>query len=120
VNTDEIFKRLAARANQFRFGPGVVGKTTALSLAVMLVLAAGMYRSEGNPYVIAGLAIAALVFATFVILKQFKFAEKNPAAALLEGAHLIEWRHMDMATQDFPNAPSSPSSKMIEQSENNG
>src|SRR5262245_46487449 len=99
MNTDEILKRLAARANQLRLGPGVVGKTTAVALGVMVVLAVGMYRSEGNLYVIGGLALAALAFGTFVVVKQFSFAEKNPAAALLEGAHLIEWRHMDMATQ---------------------
>jgi hypothetical protein len=90
--------------DRIRLARGVVGKSSYVAGAAMLVFAVLAMRVSG-----VGL-FAALIGATVVLFICYLigilwFATKNPGLALLEGAELIQWRQMDMGVKGTPTLP---------------
>jgi hypothetical protein len=80
---------------------GVVGKVSLVLIIVCLTIGClGVY--SGSNLTMGG-AIAAIVIITFPLLwKLINFAEKNPQAAILEGAEFLSHQKMIMASKDNP------------------
>jgi hypothetical protein len=90
--------------DRIRLARGVVGKSSYVAGAAMLVFAVLAMRVSG-----VGL-FAALIGATVVLFISYLvgilwFATKNPGLALLEGAELIQWRQMDMGVKGVSTLP---------------
>lgn len=102
--SDDWLQKLGAR---LRFGPGVVGKSSAIGLAVLAVLGIAAWRIDNNPWLVAFIAVAGMVFAWWLIRRSFQYAEDHPETALLEGAELVAWRQMQMSSRDVPVIPPS-------------
>jgi hypothetical protein len=83
--------------DKIQFGPGVVGKmtTSLMGLYVVCVVAivAGAWMGS-TPLVGLGLGAGFLGF-VFKSVASMRFASKNPAAALLEGADLVRYREWE-------------------------
>ena len=99
---DEILASAVESSRNIKFGRGVVSKTSyvaALPLAVWLAVA---WRWVGAVTDNLGMLIAgsvATIFAVWYIRATHKFAEKNPALALLEGSELLEWQRTEAAVK---------------------
>lgn len=100
--SDEWLQKVAGR---LRLGPGVVGKSSAIGLGVLVVLGVAAWRIDNNPWLVVFIAIAGIAFAYWLIRRQFQYAEDHPETALLEGAELVAWRQMQMSTRDVPAIP---------------
>jgi hypothetical protein len=88
-----------------RLGRGVVGKATLAIMGAFVVLSIVAWGLKG--LAIPLLIVAALVVILFVVylVGIVRFANQNPAAALLEGAELLTWQQL--AAKTIPNPPNS-------------
>ena len=90
----EQIKDLAERHSQIKLGAGVMGKTGTVLLALVPVWMIVLARLGENIYlnislIATGLAITGV--AVWWIRRLLKYAEKNPGAALLEGADFVAY-----------------------------
>jgi hypothetical protein len=84
--------------SRIRLGPGVVGKTTYGLIAVVVVLGTVAWPVT-NEWLRTGLGLlVALVFVLYFVCVMW-FAHKNPGAALLEGAELLQWQHEELVSK---------------------
>lgn len=101
-------KELAEKHFQIKLGPGVVGKTVRVVLALCFVWIIIFFRLSGTwadaAYLIGGAIITG--FCVWWINKTHAFAENNPGAALLEGAHLVQWQKVEQEAKGILPAPS--------------
>lgn len=91
----EIVRRLAESFRQIKFGSGIVGKTSYLTLAVVGVWALVIWRLSGDlvldAFLVGTAGIATAIYVWWM-RRTHAFAERNPGLALLEGAHLLEYQ----------------------------
>ncbi len=84
----------AATLDRIRLARGVVGKTSYVAAAAILVIGGITWRLSDHQLVVAA------GFVVFVFVLYFVgvlwFANRHPGVALLEGAELIQWRQLDM------------------------
>lgn len=118
---DDILKTLqdagfTAIGSRIKLAHGVVGKTSAVALAAFTVLGVVAFGLKGTDWLPAiAFAVVVMFLAFFFVV--IDFAKKNPGAALLEGAELVQWRRLEMGAKDLPiipNMPNAGSGKMIE------
>ena len=83
----------AAALDRIRLARGVVGKTSYVAGAAILVIGGIAWRLPDHLLIAAGLV--AVVFVLY-FLGVLWFANRHPGVALLEGAELIQWRQLDM------------------------
>jgi len=105
---EDILKVVGVSAetlDRVRLGRGVVGKATLAIIGAFVVLGIIAWGLKG-------LAIPLLIVAAFVVILfvvylvgVVRFANQNPAAALLEGAELLTWQQL--AAKTIPNPPDS-------------
>lgn len=122
---DDSFSRLGLVAQQLqgvKLGPGVVGRNTSIAWLFMVVMLVGVVSSATmhNPWLL-GIALGGAIFGTlFTQSINVYFGNKNPGAALLEGAQLLEYQKMaakgmpvieDLSTAVPPPPPLPPPSK---------
>jgi hypothetical protein len=92
--------------SRVRLGQGVVGKTTLAVLFVLAVLGIVAWRlTDTWPLLAIGLA-AVLVFVLY-LKRTMDFADRNPAAALLEGAEFLKWQQTELAAKNMLIPPRS-------------
>ena len=93
-----------------RLGPGVVGRNTSIAWACELVMLAGAIGSafNHNALLLGGSLIGAVLVALVICLSNVIFGSKNTAAALLEGAHFLQYQHLEMAAKGVPRIELSP------------
>ena len=83
---------------------GVVGKVS-LVLIVVSICVCGMAAYSENEWIIGG-GIAGTFILVFTILwRLINFADRNPQAALLEGAEFIIHERIRMGTKANPSIP---------------
>jgi hypothetical protein len=98
-------KKLTESYRQVRLGRGVVGKTGQAMLALLGVWAVIAWQWTDNIARDAGLLLAGTVisgvFIWWVRATQ-KFAQDNPAQAMLEGAEFIEYQKFEAQVKGLP------------------
>ncbi len=96
--------KLFASATHFRFPTGAFGKTCML-IAIFATSCAAIAWSASNPWV-AAFALLIVGFVTLAALwRLFNFADKNPSAAILEGAEFIKHEQIQLAAKGMPSLP---------------
>lgn len=80
---------------------GVLGKTSAV-VVVGIICMTVIARTVPTEFV--ALSFGSFIFVVLLIyfFGSIIFASRNPGAALLEGAKLIEWRRLDVASNSAP------------------
>jgi hypothetical protein len=122
----DLIKNLGEHFRQVRFGSGVVGKTSYAVLALVSVWGIVFWRLSENVAQNLSMLGGAFVITAFVgwwIHRTQEFAEKNPSAALLEGAQLLEYQKFQLEVKggaalppsqarpiDDPRLPAKPTS----------
>lgn len=87
--------------HSIKFGSGVLGKTApVICLAELMIGAAAWKMGEGSPELTAMLVILGIVLAVIYVLVGIWYGIKHPGPALLEGAHLLQYRELSMRTND--------------------
>src|SRR5258705_12664187 len=83
---------------RIRLGSGVVGRTTVALIVALAVL--GLIASRvSDLWTLRGIAgLVGMIF-LFYFWKVMSFAKTHPAAALLEGADLVQWHHAELAAK---------------------
>ncbi|MDR3428783.1 hypothetical protein [Silvimonas sp.] len=115
---EEILATIAESARNVKFGRGIVSKTGYVAGGIVAVwltitLRLGPDLQADAVLMIAGALVTA--FGVWFVQSTLRFAEKNPAQALLDGAELVEWRRMEMAAMGV-SAPQDDSSAALTQS----
>ena len=97
--------KLGESYSQIQFGPGVVGKTSRATLALLAVWGVILFRLSTdlgmNTFLVGGGLIATMIYKWWVD-KSHTFAEKHPDLALMEGAQLIEYRKFEAQAKGLP------------------
>jgi hypothetical protein len=110
LGIDDLLKHFGISAesvNRIRLGRGVVGKTTSAVVVVLLVLAVAIYKLSDPKLVLLLAGLVSLIFIIYFV-GVLRFADKNPGAALLEGAELLQWKQFDMEAKGLPEVPGVP------------
>jgi hypothetical protein len=112
-NTDpsEVVEGILSSGRNVRFGRGVVSKTSYVAAIIAIAWIVLLWRWTDNLKADAGLLIAGFVvtlFGVWFIRGTQRFAERNPAQALLEGAELLEWHKAEIQAKGLPPSDSPP------------
>jgi hypothetical protein len=106
ANGDDLTRTLLARIQalgHIRLAQGVVGKASVVAGIVLLTLGAIAMRVDSDLLlVIAGIVV--LVFFVYLAAVLW-FAHRHPEQALLEGAEIIQYRRLELAAREVPDAP---------------
>lgn len=96
--------QLIATATRIRFPNGAFGKTC---MVITVVAAAfSMIAWSVHDQWVSALALILLAAITHITLQRlFDFADKNPAAAILEGAEFIRHEQMQITAKNMPVLP---------------
>ena len=101
----ELMERLGISAQQLqnlKLGPGVVGRNSSIAWIFLIVMLAGVVASairDSKALLALSLGGAILVVVVIVVCNVY-FGNKNPAAALLEGAQFVQYHQiMQMAAK---------------------
>lgn len=108
---DKLLKEIGIKSetlNSVRLGPGVVGRSATVAVVTLIVIGVGIYKLNNEMLIFAIVILAAGIFGWFFIAAM-KYADRNPAAALLEGAELVTWRKQELASKSIPKLPDTPS-----------
>jgi hypothetical protein len=108
----DLLNKLGISGHQLqnvKLGPGVVGRNSSIAWAFEFVMLAGVVASAIlHSIPMLGLSLAgAICVAVAIALSNVYFGNKNPAAALLEGAQFLEYQQMQMAAKGVPVIESS-------------
>jgi len=100
----ELMDRLGIRGHQLqnvKLGPGVVGRNSSIAWAFEIVMLAGVICSGflHSTAILALSLVGAIAVALAIAISNVYFGNKNPAAALLEGAQFLEYHHLQMASK---------------------
>jgi hypothetical protein len=95
------FTKTLENVSKIKLGAGVVGKVSTV-LVVYCVTLGALAAFSSEPLVRAG-AIAAILIVVFPMLwRLINFADKNPQAAILEGAEFLVHEQMMVAQKGSP------------------
>ncbi len=87
--------------HKVRLGQGVVGKTSCVCIAACVVVTAAVF-SNIHPWVSSFAIVAVVIGCFFSNYRAFKYAEKFPAEALMEGATLLAWKKAELGALNQP------------------
>ncbi len=110
----ELLEKLGISGHHLKnakLGPGVVGRNSSIAWAFEIVMLAGVVASAFmHSTTMLGLSLSgAIVVAIVIAISNVYFGNKNPAAALLEGAQFLEYQHLQMtAAKGVPVIEASP------------
>jgi hypothetical protein len=97
-NPDDIIRRISEAGRGVRLGKGVVGKTGQVAIALMALWGVIFWRLNNNHWFNGALLLggfcASGIFVWWASATQ-RFAERNPAQAMLEGAEFIEYKRLE-------------------------
>jgi hypothetical protein len=106
-NPNDILRKVAEAGMGVRFGRGVVAKTGYAVVAVLVIWLGVVWRI-GDSLVqncfLAGAALVASALVIWWILATQRFAERNPAQAMLDGAEFIEYKRFEATSKDGSSA----------------
>ncbi|QRM43966.1 hypothetical protein [Rhizobium sp. BG4] len=87
--------------NSVKLGSGVLGKTAPVMVAFLIMMAIAIWRiPESGVFFVTGLAVLAAALVAAYVFVAFRYAERNPGAAVLEGLHLVKYQQNEIAASD--------------------
>jgi hypothetical protein len=97
----ELMERLGISGNQLqgvKLGPGVVGRNSTIAWALEIVMLAGVVSGAylHSPTLVGLSLVGGILGGLGALFLNVSFAKQNPAAAILEGAHFVEYQQMQM------------------------
>jgi hypothetical protein len=97
----ELMKRLGVSGQQLqnvKLGPGVVGRNSSIAWVAGIVMLAGVICGGylHSPTLVGVSLLGGVLVGLVVPWLNVSFAKTNPAAALLEGAHFVEFHQMQL------------------------
>jgi hypothetical protein len=101
----ETIKRMVESGASFKLSRGVVGKSGHVIVAVMVVWAVIAFRLSENVILSTmqlGVGVASSLLAVWWTRSTQKFAEKNPAQAMLDGAEFLEYQKLGIEAKGTP------------------
>ena len=104
---DLDLKGILKSVNGFRLPGGVVGKVSTTVIVVALALTA-IALAVREIWIVAIVIIAIFVLAFTMLWRLINFADKNPQAALLEGAQFLTHQKMLLGTKAQPQLTVEP------------
>jgi hypothetical protein len=109
---DELnpFTYLKEMGGVFKFGSGVLGKSSIAVGIFMLCGAIALWRLKSDWLILCVIGILAIILLIW-LFSVMRFAHKHPEAALLEGAEWTGWQKFQAAAKGYL-----PSSKETEPS----
>lgn len=115
INPADLLNRAVSHGFGVRFSRGVVGKTGHAMIGLLVVWAIAIWRFTDsiatNAFTLGAALVATAAFVWWAWGSQ-RFAERNPAQAMLEGAEFLEYQKIEAGTKAGSLAQSSGS--MIE------
>lgn len=103
-----LLKGLAEKYSQVKLGPGVVSKTARVILVVIGVWALIIWRLRGDlvfDLTLVGCGAIVTAVGLWWTRRTQEFADRNPGAALLEGADLIEYKKFEAQAKGLLPGP---------------
>jgi hypothetical protein len=97
----------AGALEKVRLGGGVVGKISYAVIALILVLGV-IARQTTDPRILIILAGGAVGVFLIYLVSILVFTARHKEFALLDGAELIAYRHLEITAKDNPNPPKQP------------
>jgi hypothetical protein len=91
-----------------KLGPGVVGRNSSIAWALEIVMLAGVICGAflKSPLLVGLSLLGAVGVALAISFSNVRFGRENPAAALLEGAHFLQYHQMQLtAAKGEPPRP---------------
>jgi hypothetical protein len=110
----EILERLGISGHQLqnvKLGPGVVGRNSSIAWALEIVMLVGVVCGAvlRSPILIGLSLSGAIIVALAIAALNVHFGKANPGAALLEGAHFLQYHEMQLtAVRGGPAVPGGP------------
>lgn len=106
----EAIRRLTEAGPKVKLGQGVVARTSACALALMVVWGVALWKLSGDAWmnvaVLFGALVVTGVFVWFVRSTQ-NYAAKHPALAALEGMEFVQYKRLEAEAKGL--VPGSPS-----------
>lgn len=101
---ERILADLVAKIQNVKLGPGVVGRNSTIAWSGEIVMLAGVVAAAYlHSVLFLGVSIGGgIVIPLLSVSLNTYFGNKNPPAALLEGAQFLEYRYMEMAAKGVP------------------
>lgn len=96
----------SANFSRIKFGGGIVGKTSNVSISLLIIIGIIAYNKIENEWAILALLLMMALLFVFYLVKILSFAEKNPEIAVLEGMELIKYKEVGLAAKGLPNPES--------------
>lgn len=101
----DALKGVLSTGRNVKLGAGVVGKTGHVMWGLIAMWAVIVMRMNDNWILDAALGVVG-IFVTAVmcwfVFATHRFAEKNPAQAMLEGAEFLEYHKIEVAAKGIP------------------
>jgi hypothetical protein len=104
--------KLTERFGHIKFPPGVIGKSSYVMIALLVLWAIVALRLSSNsswhdPLLLVGIIATAIVI--WWVWSTQRFAERNPGQAMLEGAQFLDYYKFEAQAKglQLPRSPSS-------------
>ncbi|MEO7860170.1 MAG: hypothetical protein ABIU05_06950 [Nitrospirales bacterium] len=110
LSLEQLLKDVGIKSetlNSVRLGPGVVGRSATVTAVALIVLAVAAYKLNNEYLLFATVCLAVLICVGFCWWAM-RYADRNPGAALLEGAELVTWRMQELASKSIHKLPNTP------------
>jgi hypothetical protein len=99
--TEEIIERIAQSAGgAFRFGKGIVSRSSVVLLVFMIAVALTVLGLPGL-WKLAGLGIGGAVYLIWYFA-SLRFTKEHPDLALLDGAEWSAWKKFEASAKGVP------------------
>jgi general stress protein CsbA len=87
---------IGSQVHGVKLGPGVVGRNSSIAWALELVMLAGVISGAAlhSEWLVGISLFGAIVSGLSIAVMNVKFGKDDPAAALLEGAHFLQFHQM--------------------------
>ncbi len=111
ADPEELLRRAVEAGRNIKFGRGVVGKTSYAVIALIGMWVVVVWRLGSDPvmncFLLASGAIVTGAFIWWAAATQ-RFAERNPAQAMLEGGEMLEYQRWEAQTKGGRGANRGP------------
>lgn len=108
MSSEEILQKIASSAGGvFRFGRGLVGKSSIAVTVFLGVAGVTIYGLADPLFRIGALLVAAIVFSGWFCL-ILRYAHKYPETTLLEGAEWTTWKQIELGAKGLLQLPEAP------------